>query len=149
MDGLDDTFDHYLGQCRALLDRGVDDTVLCRRLAPDMDEAGFHLAVAMRFAARAVAPMEAPDIPSEYTQAALRTYADDIAGFRAGRTTGDLTGPVHHVAGEAELTQDPQDFLLRFALPNMIFHLSVAYAVARSAGVPLGKADFDGLHVYR
>ncbi|WP_232461250.1 DUF1993 family protein [Cellvibrio sp. PSBB006] len=28
------------------------------------------------------------------------------------------------------------------------FHLSMSYAIARQAGIPLSKADFDGYHSY-
>ena len=35
-------------------------------------------------------------------------------------------------------------FLLEFALPNFFFHLTLAYAILRSAGVPLEKGDFMG-----
>ncbi len=36
------------------------------------------------------------------------------------------------------------DYLVQFALPNFYFHLSMAYALLRQAGVPLGKMDFLG-----
>ncbi len=35
-------------------------------------------------------------------------------------------------------------FLLEFALPNFFFHLTLAYAILRSKGVPLEKGDFMG-----
>ena len=35
-------------------------------------------------------------------------------------------------------------FLLEFALPNFFFHLTIAYAILRSEGVPLDKGDFMG-----
>ena len=35
-----------------------------------------------------------------------------------------------------------EDYLTRFALPNFYFHVSMAYAILRAAGVPLGKPDF-------
>ncbi len=39
-------------------------------------------------------------------------------------------------------------FLLQYALPNFFFHLTTAYAILRSCGVPLGKQSFDGFHAY-
>jgi len=33
-------------------------------------------------------------------------------------------------------------FLLTFAMPNFMFHVTTAYALLRSKGVPLGKMDF-------
>jgi hypothetical protein len=35
-----------------------------------------------------------------------------------------------------------QTFLLTFSLPNFLFHITTAYAILRSQGVPLGKMDF-------
>lgn len=35
-----------------------------------------------------------------------------------------------------------QTFLLTFSLPNFLFHVTTAYAILRSQGVPLGKMDF-------
>ena len=37
-----------------------------------------------------------------------------------------------------------QQFLLEFALPNVFFHYSMAYAILRENGVSLGKSDFLG-----
>jgi hypothetical protein len=34
------------------------------------------------------------------------------------------------------------DFLTTFSLPNFLFHVTTAYAILRSQGVPLGKMDF-------
>ena len=35
-----------------------------------------------------------------------------------------------------------QSFLLTFSLPNFLFHITTAYDVLRSQGVPLGKMDY-------
>jgi hypothetical protein len=35
-----------------------------------------------------------------------------------------------------------QSFLLTFNMPNFLFHVTTAYALLRSQGVPLGKMDF-------
>ena len=35
-----------------------------------------------------------------------------------------------------------------YAVPNALFHLSMVYALLRSRGIPLGKADFEGLPAY-
>lgn len=36
------------------------------------------------------------------------------------------------------------DYLTGFAIPNMFFHVTTAYAILRHSGVPLGKADYLG-----
>ena len=55
---------------------------------------------------------------------------------------------IRHRAGEAELEQDAATFLHLYGLPNFFFHLTMGYAALRAAGVALGKADFDGQHLY-
>ena len=35
-----------------------------------------------------------------------------------------------------------ESFLLTFSLPNFLFHVTTAYAILRSQGVPLGKMDY-------
>jgi hypothetical protein len=42
-----------------------------------------------------------------------------------------------------------KDFILYYMIPNFYFHVSIAYALLRSAGVPLGKGDFEGEPVYQ
>ncbi|MFG6177912.1 DUF1993 family protein [Halomonas sp. THAF12] len=51
-------------------------------------------------------------------------------------------------AGDAAISLPMDEYVHAFALPNFFFHLSMVYAIARAAGVPLGKADFDGYHQY-
>lgn len=34
------------------------------------------------------------------------------------------------------------DYLRRFALPNFYFHVTIAYAILRAEGMPLGKPDY-------
>jgi hypothetical protein len=35
-----------------------------------------------------------------------------------------------------------QSYILTFALPNFYFHVTTAYGILRSKGVPVGKKDF-------
>jgi len=121
------------------------------KLAPDMLDTGLNLAIATGFAARALclpAQVKIPDIPETITCAALQTHHQVITDLIAPLSTDMLHTPIQHQAGEAQLTQEVSDYILRYALPNMIFHLSVAYAGLRHGGLQIGKADFDGLHVY-
>jgi hypothetical protein len=52
-------------------------------------------------------------------------------------------------AGAALVKLPAARFLHEFALPNFFFHLNMAYAIARMQGCALGKADYDGFHVYK
>ncbi|MBY6211227.1 DUF1993 domain-containing protein [Microbulbifer agarilyticus] len=51
-------------------------------------------------------------------------------------------------AGFADIELGEYDYIHIYILPNLLFHLSMVYAIARSHGVDLSKADFDGLHEY-
>lgn len=59
----------------------------------------------------------------------------DLDGWSAERTTELKVGPLGPV--QATATQ----YLLGYAVPNLMFHLSIAYGLLRMKGVELGKAD--------
>ena len=48
------------------------------------------------------------------------------------------------IGPEAKLDLSGEDYVLKFYLPNLYFHLTTAYNLARAAGVPIGKLDFMG-----
>lgn len=69
------------------------------------------------------------EIPIESFKGYERREIETVAGFASHKMPGD-------------------EYYQLYALPNFMFHLSMIYAIARSKGVPLGKADFDGYHQY-
>ncbi|MFO6464149.1 DUF1993 family protein [Jannaschia sp. KMU-145] len=152
-----DTAKYYLGRTVRLLDRVARrpdaDRLLAIRLAPDMFDTGFQFALAARFAGRALGPPAGRDVPdtpeTDLTAARLIEYCDEIGELIEPLGPGDLGARVLHRAGEADLDQDTAGYVTCFALPNMMFHLSMAYAGLRHGGMDVGKADFDGFHIYR
>lgn len=40
------------------------------------------------------------------------------------------------------------DFTYQYIVPNLLFDMSMVYAIAKSRGVSLTKGDFDGIHSY-
>lgn len=147
--------DHYLGQAGHLLTTLEHETeagtLMAFSLAPDSFDTGFHLAVAIQFAARALCyPVGAkvPKIEEPYSLGSLRALYEAVNKSINEAPKPDWTTKVRHLAGEARLEQPVSDYIARFALPNMLFHLTMAYAGLRHRGVKLGKADFDGLHEY-
>lgn len=159
-------FDAAVRPARMALDRaghlldiaeatGAVQGLLAARLAPDMMNAASQIRTVAGFALRATLPLAGRDLPRV-------RFADDLRGLRAGLAFGrgeigaltpaDFDGAmgrtIRHKAGEAELEQCAEDYLHLFALPNLWFHLSMVYAIFRSQGVQVGKADFDGLHRY-
>jgi hypothetical protein len=98
----------------------------------------------------AVAGPDALDAQIADTFSARQQFAT-AAGFAlritcplAGREVPDLPQALGAKAGGGA----GADFLHLFGLPNFFFHLTMGYAALRAAGVPLGKADFDGFHAY-
>jgi hypothetical protein len=57
-----------------------------------------------------------------------------------GAETRDIKVP----AGERILEFKGLDFLQRWAIPNVFFHVTTAYGILRHNGVELGKRDFLG-----
>jgi hypothetical protein len=150
-----DTVKHYLARTghilRKLQAEPDEKRLLSVSLTPSMFDTGFNFAIAIQFAARALCPpsdVVVPEIPDIYTSKTLLTFHQDVTDLVSPITASDLVQSVAHTAGEAELTHDPATYIAQFALPNMIFHLSLSYAGLRHGGMTLGKADFDGLHIY-
>lgn len=67
-----------------------------------------------------------------------------IASVDPDRITGSEARAVSLKFGTLELSSAGQDYLVGFALPSFLFHVSIAYALLRHSGVPIGKLDFLG-----
>ena len=153
--------------------RDIDPTALLEaRLAPDMFPLhrqvqiaadGAHGA-AIRLAGVALPDPEAedfavfnrgiqhrfPDTVSSFAALAARLDAalatletlrpEQIDGSETRRIDVTMGGRTRRFAG--------QPFLLHYALPNLHFHIAMAYAILRHAGVGLGKQDFEGPPAY-
>ena len=52
--------------------------------------------------------------------------------------------PMRFEIGEKRLDFTAENFLLSFSQPNFHFHASMAYAILRAKGVPVGKLDYLG-----
>ena len=135
------------------IESGLDEAALMEtRLAPDMRPFPDQIRMAAFSARSCIGRLTGQDWPktddSEATLAELRTTialsiafieATDPAAFAGGETRRiELRFP-----GVA-LDFEGEGYLTSFALPNFYFHLSMAYAVLRHAGVPLGKRDYLG-----
>jgi uncharacterized protein len=154
-----------LGSCGVVLD-GADrllaavaregrEDALGARLAPDMMPAGAQIATAAGYTVRVAFPLAGravPELPGGETAAALAARVAAARALVGGLDPAAFEGAearvIRHRAGFADLAQPGEAFLIRYGVPNMMFHLSMAYAALRAAGLPLGKADFDGLHAY-
>ena len=61
---------------------------------------------------------------------------------------GAETRLVRFQAGFADLELPGLAYLHEFGLPNLYFHQAMVHVTLKQAGVRLGKADFDGVHLY-
>lgn len=151
-------FLHYLDRLQELLQRvaAFDGDVAGKRLHPDMAPLLQQARTAIGFTLRTSCPLAGREIVSfadgELTLpavlselAATMRYLSEIPDADFGRIDAL---DVHTTAGFAELDLPGWDYYLMYAVPNFFFHYSMVYAIARQAGVPVGKADFDGYHRY-
>ncbi|KAM3423310.1 hypothetical protein BST61_g749 [Cercospora zeina] len=109
------------------------------RLAPDM-----HLLTRMLGADVTFPPRE------ETTFAGLYARIDNavavLEDVRPERFEGLEGKEIKFRAGPYEVRYDGVTFLQEVALANFLFHETIAYALLRKEGVPLGKFDFIGGH---
>jgi uncharacterized protein len=154
-------FSRALGQLAHLLDKGLAHAqaagsdpaaLVVARLAPDM----FPLARQVQSASDAsklgtarIAGIVAPSFPDTETtfdelQARIAKTIDFLQTIERAQIDGSEEREVVMKAGGKELKFSAQRYLLQFALPNFFFHVTTAYAILRSQGVPIGKLDYLG-----
>ena len=121
------------------------------RLAPDMHPFARQIQIASDMSKNGgarLAGVEAPSMPDTETDLAqLKERCRKTAAFLQGldraavRAADDRTIELRFPNGMA-FDFSGADYLTHFVLPNFYFHATTAYALLRSAGVGLGKADF-------
>ncbi len=134
--------------------KGTDEAnYLTMRLVPDMLPLSAQVRIAcdvprrgiVRLAGGEPAPME--DKEGSFADLKAR-IADTIAVLQAitpesleGAESRDISLPTPR--GDV-LEFTGRDFLFSFVIANLHFHCTMTYALLRSAGVELGKADYIG-----
>ena len=153
-------FIKYLGNLRHLLSlaqadvqaRGYDEQALVQyRLAPDMLPFKTQICIACdaaKLCVARVAELEAPKFENtENTLDELITRIDRTVSWLQGVSPTALDGleakaitfPVGKLGTRTLLGED---YVKTWALPNVFFHITTAYAILRHNGVALGKSDF-------
>jgi uncharacterized protein len=130
--------------------------VLQTRLAPSMFPFSMQVEIAAQFSLRACAPLAGLDVPQhgehattfEALAARIARALDFLAALTPAQIQGAADRGVRSKAGLETLVLPGRVFLLQYAMPNFMFHLSAAYCILRQLGVPVGKGSFDGFHVY-
>jgi len=141
-------FRHYLSRISDIVAVAGPDA-LDAQIA-DSFPARQQFATAAGFAIRVVCPLagrEVPDLPQALGPR-LAVARAMLGAMTPAEFEGAETRSIRHRAGFADIEQSGAEFLYLYGLPNFFFHLTMGYAALRAAGVPLGKADFDGFHTY-
>ena len=134
-------------------ERKFDESVLFNaRLAPDMFALSRQVQIAADFAKGCAARLSETEIPS---------YSDDEATFddltaRVEKTLAFINSiePAKYTGAQSRVVKvtvrgqaiemDGISYVRDFVLPNVYFHLSMAYAILRHNGLDIGKGDFVG-----
>jgi uncharacterized protein len=120
------------------------------RLAPDMHPLTGQIQLASDAAkggAARLAGVTAPSFPDvettfpELQERIAKTIAF-LETIKPDQINGGEERTIELKTPNRTMTFNGLDFLLRFSLPNFLFHVTTAYAVLRSQGVPLGKMDY-------
>ena len=121
------------------------------RLAEDMYPLARQYQIVSDTAKNAAARLigiDAPSMPdTETTFAELQARCDKTIAFIEGIDRSAFDGAetreiVLKFPNGMGYRFNGADYLRNFALPNLYFHATTAYAIMRAAGVSLGKPDF-------
>ncbi len=142
-------FRHYLGQMAAMVEKAGRGGALNAQIADSLT-AGQHFATAAGYTLRIACPLAGREIPNlpQALAPRLAVARATLGAMKPAEFDGAETRLIHHIAGFADVEQTGHDFVYLYGIPNFFFHLTMGYATLRTAGVPLGKADFDGIHSY-
>jgi uncharacterized protein len=133
--------------------RDIDPAVLiAARLAPDMHPLSRQVQIASDSAKGAAARLAGAEVPSfadtETTfpelQARIARTIDFLQTLKAEQFEGAEAKTITLPSPGGEMKFSGQDFLFGFALPNFFFHVTIAHAILRHNGVPIGKMDYLG-----
>ena len=156
-----DVFAHSLGSLSAFLAKGQAHAVhrkfepavlLASRLAPDMFPLTRQVQLACDLAKNSVArlagqePPRFPDTEASFEElhARIARTLDYLKGVPAAELEGAETRDVKVPTRDGTLEFKGLEFLQHWAIPNVFFHVTSAYAILRHNGVELGKRDFLG-----
>jgi len=152
-------FDRQLDNAANILTKGAqyakdgghsEEEMLNWRLIGDMAPVRFQLMVVCNFARQWPARVAGLPVPAEIDQtpdvAGFHAAIADAKAYLATLTPEQFAGrddvPLTYMLGTGlEPTLPSGQWLSVFAATNIYFHVSTAYGILRSKGVPIGKAD--------
>lgn len=131
----------------------VDPSVLLNaRLFVDMYPLTRQVQIATDMSKGAAARLAGVEIPkyedNETSFAELQARIAKTIAFldsiEAEQLEGSETKPVTITIRKVDLTFTGLDYVLKWVMPNVYFHVTTAYNILRHNGVALGKSDFLG-----
>lgn len=134
-------------------EQGIDEQELVQaRLYEDMVPFVRQVQIATdsaKFCAARLGQVQAPSWPDDETSfAELKVRLVNAIAYLQGAPRESIDGKeqvaIQFKAGPRELSFVGEDYVRSFVLPNFYFHCSIAYAILRHKGVPLGKMDYLG-----
>ncbi len=143
-----------LDKTQAYIDaKKIDPAALLQfRLFPDMLNLTRQIQIASDTAKGVVARLAGVDIPTyednETSVAELQARIAKTIAFIEGFTPDQIDGTEDKAIvtkrGDKETHYTGMQFLLGHAIPNVYFHVSIAFAILRHNGVEIGKRDYLG-----
>ena len=141
------TLDHLVSRA---LDAGMTSNVLAEKLTVDMFSLELQIRVALNQVLLAINQVGGQTIPLEET--AYRSLDEVRERIAAVRSLIDEADPKEWVEADAavDLTlpngvrflMSAEEDIHDWILPNFYFHVTMAYALLRNAGLVIGKMDF-------
>jgi hypothetical protein len=121
------------------------------RLAPDMKPFIYQVQSACDYVKVAAAWLSGQTPPkhedNEQTIDEVRARIRKTAGFAESVTEAQYAGADErkvNLSWAAGKVLGGEDYLLQMTIPNVYFHIAMAYAILRHNGVDIGKMDFLG-----
>lgn len=144
----------FIGKAAAYAEKHKVDprALLDARLFPDMHPLTSQVQFACDFAKGAAYRLAGLPVPSfkddestfDDLQARIAKTLEAIGAVKPEQIDGSEDRDIAFNFGGTPLRFRGDEYLTGFALPSMIFHVTVAYAILRHNGIPLGKTDFLG-----
>ncbi|PPD53748.1 MAG: hypothetical protein CTY10_08310 [Methylotenera sp.] len=146
------TLSHILKKGEEYADaKKIEHNVLLNaRLFPDMYPLTRQIQIATDMSKGAAARLAGVEIPAyednettfEQLQARIAKTIAFIESIEPAQLTDAQTRDITVAVRKIELKFTGQDYLLKWVMPNVYFHVTTTYNILRHNGVELGKPDF-------
>jgi hypothetical protein len=130
----------------------TSEDLINHKLAPDMKALAFQIqrvSDTAKNSAGRLGGFQAPSMPDDETTyeqlyTRIQKTIDVLKGTERSAFEGKEEAQILLPLPGKELKFTGRSYLTAYAIPNFFFHVSMAYAILRNAGAPVGKMDFLG-----